>query len=124
MTSRPKAHPRVLSRHGFSMIEVMVASLVLILVFLSCITALQAGFKMVDNARMANLADQTIQSQIESIKLLHWGYVGGTPDLNSSGHWYFQAKQFTTNFGAATTAGSGWIDFLPQISSVVGNVSS
>lgn len=124
MTSRPDASSRARSRRGYSLIEVMIASLVLMLVFISCITALQAGFRMVDNARMANLADQTIQSQIESIKLLHWGYVGGTPPLNSSGNWYFQSKLFTTNLAAATTAGSGWIDFLPEISSVVGNVSS
>jgi Tfp pilus assembly protein PilV len=124
MTSRPEARLPARSRRGYSLVEVMIASLVLILVFISCITALQAGFRMVDNARMANLADQTIQSQIESIKLLHFGYIGGTPDLDSSGNWYFQSKLFTTNLAAATTSGSGWIDFLPQLSSVVGNISS
>jgi len=124
MTSRPDSRSRVRTRRGYSLIEVMIASLVLVLVFLSCMTALQAGFRMVDNARMANLADQTIQSQVESIKLLHWGFIGGTPDLDSDGKWYLQSKQLTTNLATTTTAGSGWIDFLPQISSVVGNVSS
>lgn len=131
MTSRPDASSRARSRRGYSLIEVMIASLVLILVFISCITALQAGFRMVDNARMANLADQTIQSQIESIKLLHWGYIGGTPQLNSSSQWFFQSKQFgNQNLYQATAAatpdaaGERWIDFLPEISSVVGNVSS
>jgi prepilin-type N-terminal cleavage/methylation domain-containing protein len=125
MTSRHNARLRACSRRGFSLIEVMIASLVLMLVFISCITALQAGFRMVDNARMANLADQTIQSQIESIKLLHWGYIGGAPDLNSSSQWYFQSKQFgNRNLYQATSDGGGWINFLPQISSVVGNVNS
>lgn len=104
----------------------MIASLVLILVFISCIAALQTSFRMVDNARMASLADQTIQSQIESLKLLHYGYIGETPPLDSSGNWYFQSKQFTTNLTAATTAASGWIDFLPQIrnGAILGNISS
>jgi prepilin-type N-terminal cleavage/methylation domain-containing protein len=124
MTSRHDPVSRVCSRRGFSLVEVMIASLVLVLVFMSCITALQAGFRMVDNSRMANLADQTIQSQIESIKLLNWSYIGGTPPLDSSGNWYFQAHLFTDDLAAATTAGSGWIDFLPQIRSVVGNVNS
>lgn len=124
MTIRPDADSCVRSRRGYSLVEVMIGSLVLMLVFISCITALQAGFRMVDNARMANLADQTIQSQIESIKLLNYSYIGGTPTVNSSGNWYFQSKQFTTNLATATTSGSGWIDFLPQIRSVVGNVNS
>lgn len=125
MTIRPDADSRVRSRQGFSLIEVMIGSLVLMLVFISCITALQAGFRMVDNARMANLADQTIQSQVESIKLLNYSYIGGAPQLNSSSQWYFQAKQFgNRNLYQATSDAGGWIDFLPQIRSVVGNVSS
>jgi len=124
MKSRPELESRAHPCRGYSLIEVMIGSLVLMLVFMSCITALQAGFRMVDNARMANLADQTIQSQIESIKLLNYSYIGGTPEVDSSGNWYFQSKLFTDDLAAATTAGSGWIDFLPQITSVVGNVNS
>jgi Tfp pilus assembly protein PilV len=124
MKRQPPIGSRARSRLGYSLIEVMVASLVLVLVFLSCMVALQSAFRMVDNARMANLADQTIQSQIESIKLLNYSYIGGTPTVNASGNWYFQSKAFTTNLTTATTTGSGWIDFLPQIRSVVGNVNS
>jgi prepilin-type N-terminal cleavage/methylation domain-containing protein len=127
MTSRPNAGYRVRSRRGFSLIEVMVASVVLVLVLMSSITALQMGFKMVDNARMASLANQAIQSQIESIKLLHWGYIGDIPSLNSSGHWYFQSKQFTGNLTAATTveiaSGKRGISFLDKIQTVMANAS-
>lgn len=134
MANPPSSPLRAGSRSGFSLVEVMVASLVLVLVFMSSITALQAGFRMVDNARMANLANQTIQSHLESVKLLNWSYIGGTPTYDSSGRWFFQSKQFTRTgsttfyhpnlFEETRNSPSGWIDFLPQIQSVVGNVNA
>ncbi|HXH86766.1 MAG TPA: hypothetical protein VNI35_08050 [Nitrospira sp.] len=105
------------NRSGLTLVEVMAAAFVLILVLLSSITALQFGFKLVDNARMAVLADQAMQSQMENLRLLNWSYIGGTPDANP---WYFQSKSFTTNLSSATQP----INFLPQLNTILGNATA
>ena len=50
----------------------MAAAFVMILAIGSCIIALQAGLRSIDNGRRLTLASQVMQSQTESIRLMSW----------------------------------------------------
>lgn len=90
-TQKRKLHsPIHRSRGGLTLVEVMLASLVMILVFVSSVSALQIGFRILDDARMSTLANQIAQSKIENLRLLNWTSIqalqtssGGTKDLLS-----------------------------------------
>ena len=74
-----------------TLIEVMLAALVMVMVFVSSVTALQSGLRVIDDARMTTLAAQIAQSKIENLRLLNWtkiqamqsAYSGGTVNLLS-----------------------------------------
>lgn len=57
---------------GFTIIEVVLASAVMILVISSSLIALQQGMRALDTARYTTLAGQILQSQMEKIRLLNW----------------------------------------------------
>lgn len=62
------------------------ATVVMVFVFLSALTALQHGFEALDTARNTTLAGQIIQSEIEDIRLKSWSTLpsSGTIDLSTS----------------------------------------
>jgi prepilin-type N-terminal cleavage/methylation domain-containing protein len=64
---------------GFTLVEVVVASLVLGLVFVSSITTLTYGYKLLENARFNTLASQVIQSEIETLRLRNWSQISALP---------------------------------------------
>jgi Tfp pilus assembly protein PilV len=79
---------------GFTIVEVGVAAMVLVLCIVSSMTVLQRGFVSIDNARYTTLAGQILQSQMEKLRLLTWAQltdsVSGpptngsfTPDISS-----------------------------------------
>lgn len=55
-----------------TLVEVMIAALVMLLVFGSSAAALQSAFRILDDARMTTLAAQIAQSKIENLRLLNW----------------------------------------------------
>lgn len=57
---------------GFTLVEVMMASMVMILAITSAILVIQSGFKALDAARKTTLASQIMQSEMERIRLLSW----------------------------------------------------
>ncbi len=57
---------------GFSLVEVMVASFVLVLGITTAITTLQQGFKAVDTARNYSYSSQLMQSELERLRLKNW----------------------------------------------------
>lgn len=82
-------------RAGFTIVEVGVAALVLVLCISSSLVALQRGFVAIDNARYTTLAGQILQSQMEKLRLLTWAQLTNTttgpvtfttftPDISSS----------------------------------------
>jgi Tfp pilus assembly protein PilV len=73
----PHAAPR--KRKGFTLVEVMVAGLVLLVTILSSLYALQQGFELLDTARNATTADQILQSELEDIRLLTWNEISALP---------------------------------------------
>lgn len=60
---------------GFSLIEVMIASIVMVLAITTAITTLQSGFQAVDTARGYTYASQVMQSELERIRLKTWDQV-------------------------------------------------
>lgn len=57
---------------AFTLVEVMVAAVVLVLAVVSSITALQMGFQAIDNARNYAAAGQLMQNEMESLRLKSW----------------------------------------------------
>jgi Tfp pilus assembly protein PilV len=60
---------------GFTLLEVMVASAVLILGIVSAITTLQRGFQSLDSARNLTAASQLMQSEMERMRLKNWSQI-------------------------------------------------
>lgn len=63
-------HPGV--QGGFTIVEVMMAAIVMILGITTSITTLQFGMRSVDTARNMTLAGQIMQSEMEILRLQNW----------------------------------------------------
>lgn len=57
---------------GFTLLEVMIASIVLVLGIVTAITTLQRGFQSLDSARNLTSASQVMQSEMERLRLKNW----------------------------------------------------
>jgi type II secretory pathway pseudopilin PulG len=57
---------------GFTIVEVMVAAVVLVLGIVTAITTLQRGFQALDTARHYTFASQAMQSELERLRLKNW----------------------------------------------------
>ena len=76
----PAARPRLPSaRAGFTIIEVMLAALVMALGIATALTALQYGLRATDTARNMTLAGQIMQSEIEILRLQNWSQIAALP---------------------------------------------
>jgi len=64
---RPGFSPR-----AFTIVEVMIAAIVLALGITTSITTLQGGFQAVDVARNYTYASQVMQSEVERLRLKNW----------------------------------------------------
>ncbi len=60
------------SFRGFTLVEVMVASTVLIFGIVSAITVSQRGLQALDTARNLTTASQLMQNEMERVRLLNW----------------------------------------------------
>ena len=67
------------SRKGITLVEVMIASLVLVMIFLGALGVMQQAFGMIDTARNSTLAGQVIQSEIEDLRLKSWAVLSAIP---------------------------------------------
>jgi|SRR5581483_9271390 len=65
---------------GFSLIEVMIASIVLVLAITTAITTLQTGFQAVEGARNLTYASQVMQSEVERLRLKSWDQLQALQD--------------------------------------------
>ena len=83
--------PRSNIRHqqqGFTIVEVMVAAIILVLGISTSLTTVVYGMRAVDTARSSTLAAQIMQSEMENIRLLNWAQLtalpaSGTVDISS-----------------------------------------
>jgi hypothetical protein len=60
---------------GFTIVEVCLATFVMVFGIASSLIVMQTGFKALDVARDSTLASQIMQSEIERIRLLPWNNV-------------------------------------------------
>ena len=71
--------PQARNRDGFTLIEVMMAVMIMSLVFVSSIAALTIGYRMLEDARMSTLASQVLQSEMENLRLKNWSQISALP---------------------------------------------
>jgi Tfp pilus assembly protein PilV len=64
-----RPHRRVAA---FTLVEVMIASVILVLAITTAITTLQRGMQAVDTARGYTYASQVMQSEMERLRLKSW----------------------------------------------------
>lgn len=67
-----RARLRARASAGFTLVEIMVASFVMLFAISSSIIVMQSGFKALDTARKTTLAAQIMQSEMERIRMLSW----------------------------------------------------
>lgn len=72
-TLRPA--PRRRASAGFTVVEVMVATFVMLFSISSSILVMQTGFRSLDTARKTTLAAQIMQSEMERMRMLSWSRV-------------------------------------------------
>ena len=60
------------NRRGYSLVEVIVAVMVLGLVVGSSIMSLRMGFSLVETSRYNTLSSQILQSEMENLRLQNW----------------------------------------------------
>jgi Tfp pilus assembly protein PilV len=76
--------PRALSRAAFTLVEVMFASIVLVLAITTAITTLQHGLQAVDTARGYTYASQVMQSELERLRLKSWTQLQAMQDSSDT----------------------------------------
>jgi hypothetical protein len=74
--SSPPRRPR--GNRGFTIFEVGITALVMLLCIASSLVTLTYGYKAVDNARYTTLAGQILQSQMEKLRMLTWAQLTDT----------------------------------------------
>jgi Tfp pilus assembly protein PilV len=62
---------------GFTIVEVMMAAVILVVGFMGMITALTLGSEMMATARRQTLANQILTHEIEKLRLSSWSTVSG-----------------------------------------------
>jgi Tfp pilus assembly protein PilV len=75
------AGPRPVSTaKGFTIVEVMMASVILVVGFFGMIQAITTGSEMLATARRQTLANQIITHEIEKLRLLPWNVSDAAPN--------------------------------------------
>ncbi len=71
------------SRAGLSLIEILIAILVIGIVIGSTLVAMRSGFSMIQLARDNTMASQIMQSEMENLRLMNWTQLGELPEEES-----------------------------------------
>jgi type II secretory pathway pseudopilin PulG len=74
------------STRAVTLLEVMIATMVLALTITSSLLVLKSGFQMIETARYTTLAGQILQSQMEKLRLLSYTQLQGCEDSNNTPH--------------------------------------
>jgi Tfp pilus assembly protein PilV len=77
-TCRPGPNARRIA--AFTLVEVMIAAIVLVLGITTSITTLQRGFQALDTARHTTYASQIMQSELERLRLKSWAQIQALQD--------------------------------------------
>lgn len=93
---RPRSARR--RQRGFTIAEVMVATMVLAFGITSSIVAIQMGFRNMDLARGTTIAAQIIQSEMERLRMMSYSSVTGLPATETfDGATYFSSVSQIAN---------------------------
>ncbi len=101
------------SRAGFTLIEVALASTILVVGFVGMIEALAFGSEMLDTARKQTIAAQIIQSEVEYLRMQSWTVVSG---LTSTSADYLSNYTEFSSTSLATGPGK-WFTFARRVTS-------
>lgn len=71
------------SQSGYTLLEVVLASFVMVFGLSSSIIAMQGGFRQVELARGTTVASQILQSEIERLRMLNWTAIAALPATES-----------------------------------------
>jgi len=71
------------NQRGFTVIEVALASFVLVFAILSSFSVMITGFRTLEVARNITLSSQIAQSEIERLRLLNWAEIAALPGSSS-----------------------------------------
>lgn len=81
-------------RAGFTLVEVMIASVVMLFAITTAITTLQRGFQSIDASRGYTYASQVMESELERLRLKSWAQLQALQDTGD------QAVEPTSSTGA------------------------
>ena len=95
--------PQLTRRRGFTLIEVALASTILLVGFVGMIEALAVGSEMLDTARKQTIAAQIMQGEIEYLRLQSWSTIQGLTTTTSD--YLSNYPEFNTS-SLATIAGT------------------
>ncbi len=98
MTSTPRNR-----RTGFTLIEVALASTILVVGFVGMIEALAVGSEMLDTARKQTIAGQIMQGEVEYLRMQSWSIISG---LTSASPDYLSNYAEFSSTSLATVAGT------------------
>ena len=69
---------------GFSLVEVMMASVILVIGFVGMIEAVTLSARMMDSARRQTLASQIINHEVEKLRFNDWTTISGLPTTSTT----------------------------------------
>jgi prepilin-type N-terminal cleavage/methylation domain-containing protein len=90
------------SAQGFTIIEVMMASVILVVGFMGMIQAISLGSEMLATARRQTLAAQILEHEIGKLRLTNWSGISGLADYNETN--YTTLSPDDTRFDTAISA--------------------
>lgn len=67
-------------RRGFTLVEILMAIMVLAFGITGSLTAMRIGFDMVETARDQTMVAQVLQSEIETLRLMAWREISELPE--------------------------------------------
>ncbi|HXB02721.1 MAG TPA: hypothetical protein VNV15_07890 [Opitutaceae bacterium] len=82
-SNRPRTGGRRVA--AFTLLEVMVATIVLVFAITSSITVMQSGFQALDTARNLTTAGQIMQNEMENLRLKNWTQIQAVQDAGNAG---------------------------------------
>jgi type II secretory pathway pseudopilin PulG len=80
--SRPQTGRRMAT--AFTILEVMVATILLVFAITSSITVMQSGFQALDTARNLTTAGQIMENEMESLRLKNWAQIQALQDAGNT----------------------------------------
>ena len=111
----PPAAPKLLRAGGFTLVEVMMAALMLTVAFIGMIEAVTLSARMMDSARRQTLATQIINHEIEKLRFLPWTNGStGINDLPTAS----TAITIDSQFAAATAASGATFTLARTVTAV------